>query len=683
MALRALGGAPPLYVHDQPTCEAMLVSLPRARILGLDCEGEQLSRHGRLCLLQLSTDAGQIFIVDMLAPCAARLVDALRPFLESPQVLKVAHDCRNDADALWHQHRVRLRHVFDTQAAYAVLKRNRRAGGIGGGIGGGEGVGSSRSVGGSDSNYAPNRSPESSDCVSLGSLVRRMLGHAAAAKGNISAQMSEEPSFWARRPLRPSQLRYAASDVAHLLPLHARLLLEMDFVAAGGWQKHRVACTATGAASAEGALMMCASASRASAIGADEAMVAGPPSAAEAAAAESERLRAAVTVRSEAYLSVREQTYGVARAEDIQLHAVLPGLVTNVSRFGLFVQVAEGVVGLVGIPELLGPSVEEAAAMMTTTTTTMRADVSPPSRLRALRTVLAPYDVAQPVTVRVISLRHMGGRLQVGLSLHLARLNPTLENPEQLTQGPTSEDGGGGSGGGSGGSGGGSSGGGSGGGVPEWFWGRVLLVESRRATVGLELTQPFELPLAFVVDAATGERAAGTASAAASASAGRTPGGLRLCVQVGQLLRVTVARRLPGRVQLGTRLVRAVAVLEERTETAEKAAQLGLSTAGSLSAARVSRDQHSPAANAAEDEMDGDDEAWSADAAMARIDAGVKRSWLATWEEGSDDDDDDFEGEGEDEDESDCEDADEAEEEADGRRSRSKRRRLVASSSAV
>jgi hypothetical protein len=154
-------------------------------------------------------------------------------------------------------------------------------------------------------------------------------------------------------------------------------------------------------------------------------------------------------------------------------------------------------------------------------------------------------------------------------------------------------------------------------------------------------------------------------------------------VQVGQLLRVTVARRLPGRVQLGTRLVRAVAVLEERTETAEKAAQLGLSTAGSLSAARVSRDQRSPAANAAEDEMDGDDEAWSADAAMARIDAGVKRSWLATWEEGSDDDDDDFEGEGEDEDESDCEDADEAEEEADGRRSRSKRRRLVASSSAV
>ena len=35
--------------------------------------------------------------------------------------------------------------------------------------------------------------------------------------------------------------------------------------------------------------------------------------------------------------------------------------------------------------------------------------------------------------------------------------------------------------------------------------------------------------------------------------------------------------------------------------------------------------------------MNGDDEACSADAAMARIDAGIKRSWLATWEEGSDD----------------------------------------------
>jgi hypothetical protein len=42
------------------------------------------------------------------------------------------------------------------------------------------------------------------------------------------------------------------------------------------------------------------------------------------------------------------------------------------------------------------------------------------------------------------------------------------------------------------------------------------------------------------------------------------------------------------------------------------------------------------------DEMNGDDEAWSADAAMARIDAGVKRSWLATWEEGSEDEDEDL-----------------------------------------
>jgi hypothetical protein len=54
-------------------------------------------------------------------------------------------------------------------------------------------------------------------------------------------------------------------------------------------------------------------------------------------------------------------------------------------------------------------------------------------------------------------------------------------------------------------------------------------------------------------------------------------------------------------------------------------------------AARESRDQCSPAANAAEEETSGDDEAWSADAAMARIDAGVKRNWLVTWEEGSDD----------------------------------------------
>ena len=40
--------------------------------------------------------------------------------------------------------------------------------------------------------------------------------------------MSEVPDFWARRPLSASQTRYAALDAALLLPLHSRLLLEIE-----------------------------------------------------------------------------------------------------------------------------------------------------------------------------------------------------------------------------------------------------------------------------------------------------------------------------------------------------------------------------------------------------------------------------------------------------------------------
>ena len=305
----------------------------------------------------------------------------------------------------------------------------------------------------------------------------------------------------------------------------------------------------------------------------------------------------------------------------------------------------------------------------------------PPPPLLAPAAALASYDIAQRVSVRVISLRHSGGRLLVGLSPHLTRLNPALDSADALA--PSGELPGG------------------------WHWGRVLLVEGvlphpnriqlhrpfsvcassepyptpfcrmtlvvagRRATVSLELPTPYELPQSNVVDGATlASLPSASLPSASLPSAGVAGGGapkagggsLRRCLAVGQLLRVAAVARSPtGRLLLGARLGMPASLADQAgaacrgqyaaasmprlgmparptaplaTEPRQGGAAASV-TASALAAAPPAAGllpTAPPAALAA-----AEDDEWSADAAMARVDAGAKRSWLAAWENASDD----------------------------------------------
>ncbi|KAL3911073.1 MAG: hypothetical protein SGPRY_008832 [Prymnesium sp.] len=94
----------------------MLAALDGRGVVAIDCEGEGLSRTGRVCLIQLAAEGTPVFLIDLLCHDAATAVRAIAPLLESSAVLKLAHDCRQDASALLHQHGIRLAHLFDTQA---------------------------------------------------------------------------------------------------------------------------------------------------------------------------------------------------------------------------------------------------------------------------------------------------------------------------------------------------------------------------------------------------------------------------------------------------------------------------------------------------------------------------------------------------------------------------------------
>ena len=175
-------------------------------------------------------------------------------------------------------------------------------------------------------------------------------------------------------------------------------------------------------------------------------------------------MHARVEERSEAYLSLRDQAFLVDSMHSMRMHAILPGVVSNVSRYGLFVQIAGEIVGLVGLPELVGPPANQAQLGTNSASSTSNT----PMTVILPYSALAGYEIAQRVSVRVISIRNVGDRTLVGLSMHLSRLNPALDSVAQLTAMHPA--------------------------CPSPLWGRVLLVEPRRATLSLEVEHPFELP---------------------------------------------------------------------------------------------------------------------------------------------------------------------------------------------
>jgi len=128
-----------------------------------------------LGLVQLATRDQACWLVDTVR---IQNIAALGPVLTSAAVTKVLHDAPQDLGILARATGVRPRQIFDT----------RRAAGFAG--------------------YDPT--------CSLQALLRQVLG--------IELAKTETRSDWLRRPLNANQVRYAADDVLHLIPLREKLL---------------------------------------------------------------------------------------------------------------------------------------------------------------------------------------------------------------------------------------------------------------------------------------------------------------------------------------------------------------------------------------------------------------------------------------------------------------------------
>jgi ribonuclease D len=179
-------------IGDEAALRTLVAAWPPGAGIALDTEFvRERTYYPRLCLVQVAA-ADRLALIDPLAIADARalvapLIDPTRP--------KLLHAARQDVEALLPLTGTPLAPVFDTQLAAALL-------------------GFASQVG-----YAE--------------LVRQLLG-VELAKGHARTD-------WARRPLSPEQLAYAADDVRYLPALAA--LLDERLAAAGrrGWMEEESA----------------------------------------------------------------------------------------------------------------------------------------------------------------------------------------------------------------------------------------------------------------------------------------------------------------------------------------------------------------------------------------------------------------------------------------------------------
>ncbi|KAJ8932615.1 hypothetical protein NQ314_014545 [Rhamnusium bicolor] len=156
-------------------------------VVGFDCEGINLGVKGQLTLMQVATMSGFSYVFDLIT-CPQMIDYGLRRLLESPDVVKIVHDCRNDSVNLYTQFKITLRTVFDTQAAHAVLTYQET-----------------------------NRPVYKAKSVALNALCECYGAPVNPMKDQLKNIYRRDQKYWSRRPLTREMILYASADVLSLV----------------------------------------------------------------------------------------------------------------------------------------------------------------------------------------------------------------------------------------------------------------------------------------------------------------------------------------------------------------------------------------------------------------------------------------------------------------------------------
>lgn len=157
-----------------------------SRYMAIDTEFlRERTYYAKLCLIQIAIE-GEIAIID---PFPIKNLKVLAPVLTDPNIIKIFHACSQDMEILYHDLGVLPTPVFDTQVAASIQGKLQQA--------------------------------------SYASLVSSYCG--------VNLQKKDSYTDWSRRPLRPSQVEYAADDVRYLPKIWETMVSDLKKERRLGW----------------------------------------------------------------------------------------------------------------------------------------------------------------------------------------------------------------------------------------------------------------------------------------------------------------------------------------------------------------------------------------------------------------------------------------------------------------
>jgi ribonuclease D len=175
-------------IENHRDLEALAQELLSKKVVAIDTEADSFYHYfDKTCLVQIATRQ-KTYLVDPLALGGPSELAPLAPVLASPEIRKVFHAAEYDIYVLKRDCHFRFSNLFDTMVSAQLL------------------------------GYPS---------IGLAALAERHFG--------VSLPKDEQRSDWSLRPLRDSQLTYAAADVSYLIPLAEKLEKELKQAKRRGW----------------------------------------------------------------------------------------------------------------------------------------------------------------------------------------------------------------------------------------------------------------------------------------------------------------------------------------------------------------------------------------------------------------------------------------------------------------